>query len=132
MEIKEFAVNDTIASGRITNNKTVKADPQSPQIYHCDKCGSTNVTLATAWCNYCDTHTTLSAHNQFMEQIESWWKDDATGEDYEVITGLDDNDFSPENDGKEFTDACNAIWNAKSDEEKIENWKTITHREEYE
>lgn len=105
--------------------------PQSPQTYHCDKCGSTDVT-PTAWCNYCGTHTTLVEHNEFMEQIESWWKDGITGEDYEVITGLDESDFNPENDSKEFTDACNAIWNTKSDEEKIETWKTITHREEYE
>lgn len=105
--------------------------PQSPQTYHCDKCGSTDVT-PTAWCNYCGTHTTLVEHNEFMEQIESWWKDGASGEDYEVITGLNEADYNPENDSKEFTDACNAIWNVKSDGEKIEIWKTITHREEYE
>lgn len=95
---------------------------------------ATNVALVTpvAWCNYCGTHTTLTGHSEFMEQIESWWKDGTTGEDYEVITGLNESDFNPENDNKEFTDACNAIWNTKSDEEKIEIWKTITHREEYE
>lgn len=105
--------------------------PQSPQTYHCDKCGSTDVTPA-AWCNYCGAHTTVTGHSEFMEQIESWWKDGASGEDYEVITGLNEADFNPENDSKEFTDACNAIWNVKSDGEKIEIWKTITHREEYE
>lgn len=105
--------------------------PPSPQTYHCDKCGSTDVT-PVAWCNYCGTHTTVTGHSEFMEQIESWWKDGTTGEDYEVITGLNESDFNLENDSKEFIDTCNSIWNAKSDGEKIEIWKTITHREEYE
>lgn len=105
--------------------------PQSPQTYRCDECGSADV-VPVAWCNYCGSRTTVTGHNEFMEQIESWWKDGATREDYEVTTGLNEADFNPENDGKQFTDACNTIWNTKSDEEKIEIWNTITHREEYE
>ena len=47
--------------------------PPSPQTYHCDKCGSTDVTPA-AWCNYCGTHTTLTGHSEKTELREKTTK----------------------------------------------------------
>lgn len=106
-----------------------KVTPIPTPIYHCTQCGSTHVT-PPAWCNNCGKHTTLTEHSEFMQQIEYWWKEGATGEDYEVITGLDEDDFSPDDNGEKFIAACNTVWNAKTAEQKIEIWQTITNRED--
>lgn len=83
------------------------------------------------YCGDCDTHDWLIQESELMQDvIEPWWKIETTKEDMEAITGLNMNNYSPDNDYRPFYDACNVFWDAKTIEEKINIWRTITQKEE--
>lgn len=73
----------------------------------------------------------IQSTESLIDEAEYWWRHGASLKDYEVATGLDEYDFSPANDCKEFIDECYDIWNSKTNAEKIMIWKTINFREEY-
>lgn len=114
--------------------------------YRCDECGSTKVQiigwvrpnndfeysadygdLYNSWCEECGENVTVSMYNSVVEPADDWWNDDATCEDKEVVSGLDDNDFDSE---EKYDEACNAIWAKMSDEEKVAIWIQIRYRHE--
>lgn len=118
-------------------------------IYRCDNCGSTDVRLQ-AWvdpnndnrfigkcdddknniCEDCESpDVKIVAHSEFMKNTVNYWWEQCNDEDREVISGLEERDYGTE---KEYEDACNTIWNAKTDEEKIAIWNQIVNREENE
>lgn len=116
---------------------------------HCDKCGSTNVQIQawvapnrnnefvsdcedykSSWCDDCEQHVLVIPHNELMEDIESWWKQLDNGEDREVITGLVAENYDPANGYQAFDKACDEVWAAKTDDEKIAIWKTLIQRED--
>lgn len=120
-------------------------EPCPPTIYRCCECGSTDVQIKAwvdpnnsnkyisetedtgdNWCDSCEQHPRVIPHTELMKDIDLWWEQ-CDGEDIEVITGLDDNDFESE---EEYDIACQACWNEKTNDQKIEIWRTITKREE--
>lgn len=133
------------------NQKLMIVDDDTPatetsEVLRCEECGSTEVQIQawvdpnqnnkfisdceddkSSWCDDCETHVRAVPHSEFMEDVINYWWKQCNGEDREVVTGLDDNDFCSDED---YQCACDAIWNAKNDEEKIAIWHTITHREE--
>ena len=114
--------------------------------YRCDECGSTNVQIQAwvrpnqnhqyvsdcedleySWCDDCHFGVEVTAYNSVVEPADNWWNDEATGEDKEVVSGLNDSDFDSE---EKYNEACNAIWEQKSDEEKVAIWIQIRYRHE--
>lgn len=123
-------------------------DQQTQDVYYCEECGSTKVQIqvwvdpnndnqfisdqedyGNSWCDECDTYVKVFPYHEFMDDIVDFWWEQCDGEDREVVSGLDENNFVSE---QEYNDACNSIWNGKTDEEKIAIWHQITHREENE
>lgn len=115
---------------------------------HCNKCGSTNVQTQSwvapnknneligdcedyksSWCDECGRNVLVIPHSELMEDIELWWKQLENGEDREVITGLQTEDYDPANDCQAFDVTCDEAWSAKTNDEKIFIWKTLTQRE---
>ena len=114
--------------------------------YRCDECGSTNVQIQAwvrpnqnhqsvsdcedreySWCADCHFGVEVTAYNSVVEPADNWWNDEATGEDKEVVSGLNDSDFDSE---EKYNEACNAIWEQTSDEEKVALWIQIRYRHE--
>ena len=126
------------------------------KIVRCTKCGSTDIEVAlrinqkehdltkplplpddmididSCSCNYCGnsednfiSEDNMDSNANYIELINDWWKY-RDGEDLEVITGLESDNFESD---EAYTKACNAIWEAKTDEQKIEIYQTIQYRE---
>lgn len=129
---------------KIVEDETSKGNP--PEILRCEECGSTNVQMQgwvdpnngyqyigdceddkSNWCDECESHVRIVPHNEFMENTVNYWWEQCDGEDREIVSGLDDSDFSTD---QQYNDACNTIWNTKTDEEKIAIWNHIVNREE--
>lgn len=114
--------------------------------YRCDECGSTDVQiqawvkpnsnneyagdcedLKSSWCDHCEQNVSVSLYDSFVAPADEWWDDEASGEDKEVVSGLSEDDFDSE---EKYKESCDAVWNQKSDNEKIEIWIHITKRDE--
>ena len=114
--------------------------------YRCDECGSTHVQiqawvkpnnnfeyagdcedLDNSWCEQCEQNVSVTLYNSYVEPADDWWNDQASGEDREVVSGLNEEDFNSE---EKYNEACNAIWGQKSDEEKVEIWIQIHYSHE--
>lgn len=120
-------------------------EPCSRESFHCSECGSTNVQIQAwvdpnnnnsfvnsddeeGWCDSCEQHFKIIPRSELMKDIEYWWEHLDNGEDREVITGLVTEDYDPANDYQAFDEACDEVWSAKTDDEKIEIWQTLTQR----
>ena len=121
-----------------------------PETFHCEQCGSTDV-MSKSWvlpnqenepvkdgvededgyCNECSQNSTIVTRSKLMEDVNHWWKQ-TSFEDMEIITGLNETDFDSADGSQEFVDACEAIWNAKTEEERIEIWRITRHLGIYE
>lgn len=123
------------------NQKLIIVDDEQtddePETFHCELCGSTDV-MSKSWvlpnkddepvndgiedgdgyCNECNQNSTIVTRSKLMEDVNSWWNE-ASFEDMEIITGLNESDFDPADGSQAFVDACEAIWYAKSEEERI-------------
>lgn len=121
-------------------------EPEIKTTFHCSKCGSTSIQKQAwvdpnnnnsfincddeeGWCSSCEQHLKIIPHSELMKDLESWWQHIDNGEDREVITGLVTGDYDTSNDYQAFDEACNAIWAVKTDDQKVEIWRTLTHRE---
>lgn len=110
-------------------------------VYRCEECGSANV-LLQAWvdpnnnnrfirkcddyrnncCEHCASDVEVVPHDELIENtVNAWWKQ-CDSKNREVVSGLNESDFSTE---QEYENTCDAIWNAKTDEEKITIWNQI-------
>lgn len=136
------------------NQKLVIVDEKAPannepQTFHCEECGSTDVMSKSwvlpnqkdkpvkdgiededGWCNECNQNSTIIPRSELMEVVDYWWKHLDNGEDKEVITGLEAENYDPANNYQAFDTACDEVWAAKTDEEKISIWQTLTQRED--
>lgn len=110
--------------------------------YRCCQCGSTHVKLRAwlypnlgnkydgdcedlrgdeDWCDHCDGYTHIRRTSYMLDDAIAWWQ----GMDFkgmERITGLRQADFSARDGYQGFVHACNALWHALSDEQKINLW----------
>lgn len=83
----------------------------------------------SSWCDGCESNVKVIPHKEFMaDVVDYWWKHLDNGEDKEVITGLDTEDYDPANNYQAFDTACDEVWASKTDEQKIAIWETITQR----
>lgn len=76
-------------------------------------------------CRHCGEETLFVTTSELMADIEDWFENDLEPDDPEVISGLNFGDFASE---EEYDAACKKLWDARSVEEKIEIWRTLTHR----
>lgn len=112
-------------------------------VYRCDECGSTDVQIKgwvkpnednqyvndceeydRCWCEKCQTTVSVTPYNTSVEIADEWWAQ-CSGEDREIVSSLDESNFSTE---QEDENTCDAIWNSKTDEEKIIIWNQIVNR----
>nr|DAT18249.1 MAG TPA: FdhE-like protein [Caudoviricetes sp.] len=112
-------------------------------LWRCSECGSKDVLhkhwinpntrqipsaddlcLSECECNYCDDNTVQMPHSMLLRIIDDWFTNHLDADDPEVISGLEIEDFASE---EEFDAACQRLWDARSDEEKIEIWKRLTY-----
>lgn len=124
-------------------------------VVKCKKCGSADVeirafvnpnteevsslnniaTLITerddCWCKDCDDYADLiieesaDSNAKLIEEIQEWWEQ-TDDEDREVVSGLNSSDFSY---NELFQAQCETIWSEKTDEQKIEIFRTIQYRD---
>lgn len=120
---------------------------ERPESWHCSSCGSTNL-KRLIWadpnnnykfiaedesinyrsvCRHCGAETLFVKHSELMADIDYWFENDLGPDDPEVISGLNFEDFATED---EYDAACKKLWDARSAEEKIEIWNTLTNRSE--
>lgn len=78
-------------------------------------------------CRHCEDETLFVKHSELMADIEDWFENHLQPDDPEVISGLEYGDFASE---EEYDAACKKLWDARSAEEKIEIWRTLTNRSE--
>lgn len=76
------------------------------------------------WCNDCEEHTHQVLENELINTIDYWFENDLKPGDPEVISGLDPNDYTTE---EEYDTACMELWRARCNEGKIFIWKTLTY-----
>lgn len=119
------------------------SDSDNIDLLRCEECGSLNVEVKTSadanagtpaagddyyeeLCLECENKS-LVRHSELMGTINNWFTNELEPDDAEVISGLEEDNFDS---GEEFDAACNELWDARSDEAKIEIWKAITNRQE--
>ena len=121
----------------------------------CKKCGSANVEVR-AWVNpnteevssLSDIHTIISEQDDYwckeceesveliiedskesntnlLADIDFWWQH-TDDEDREVVSGLDSDNFS---NNEQFQAQCEIIWSTKTEDQKIEIYRTINYRD---
>lgn len=108
--------------------------------YCCTECGSTDVEIKVwskvneggryggdceefdrSFCNDCNSHVRVQPTSSLLESAEQWWQENDFRQ-LEKLTGLRQDDFSPEDGYQEFVDACNDWWRKLSPQEKITTW----------
>lgn len=77
-------------------------------------------------CIHCE-HKSIIRQSELIRNIDDWFENHLQPDDPEVISGLDYGDFASE---EEYDAACKKLWDARSVEEKIEVWRTLTNRSE--
>ena len=83
------------------------------------------------WCKDCDDYADLiiedskESNAKLLEEIGEWWEQ-TDDEDREIVSGLNNNSFSY---NELFQAQCDTIWSAKSDDQKIEIYRTIKYRD---
>lgn len=137
------------------NQKLIITDDDAPEKetsedLRCEECGSTKVQIQawvdpnqnnkfiddcedykSSWCDGCESHVRAVPHGEFMEDVINHWWNETSFEDMEIITGLKESDFDPTDGSQAFVDACEAIWCAMPETERIEIWRKTRHLEVY-
>ena len=139
---KELPVEHKITLWRQLRNKN------GSETLYCAECGSADVEVM-AWvkvnegkmfstdiggnndeesnyCESCGKHPRLLTRTELMEQIQSWWEG-ADSNTWEKITGISISRF----DGGEipaYESACQASWDALTDDEKIATWRKYNYQ----
>ena len=85
----------------------------------CKDCGETSELIIEA---------SKESNANLLDEIESLW-DDCEPDNMEIITGLRQEDIPAYICRKAYEDACNKLWNSKTDEEKIAIYRTIRYGE---
>lgn len=78
-------------------------------------------------CSHCDNKSIIR-QSELIRTIDDWFENHLQPDDPEVISGLNYGGFTSE---EEYDAACKKRWNARSVEEKIFIWNTLTNRESY-
>ena len=77
-------------------------------------------------CSHCECESIIR-QSELIRNIDDWFENHLQPDDPEVISGLDYGDFTSE---EEYDAACKKLWDARSVEEKIFIWNTLTNRSE--
>lgn len=78
------------------------------------------------YCQSCGGYSRLLTHTELMEHIQSWWEG-TDSDTREKITGISISRF----DGGEipaYESACQASWDALTDDEKIATWQKCNYQ----
>lgn len=113
-----------------------------PEIIVCEECGSRDIqqqawidpnsavyiSVMTSdrsanWCEQCEEHVWFCTRYEFRQTMQAWWNS-LSFTQRERITGLQREDFSPDDDGdRDFLAACNDRWCLLDYEQQRKVWK---------
>lgn len=77
-------------------------------------------------CSHCE-HNVIIHQSKLIRNIDDWFENHLQSDDPEVISGLDYGDFASE---EAYDAACKKSWDARSANEKIVIWRTLTNQTE--
>ncbi|RHH14417.1 hypothetical protein DW228_06345 [Bacteroides fragilis] len=106
-----------------SQEETTKSESPSTEQCCCEK----DTSLSTQRQTLNSTNYVHCIDIDLMEEVEKWWTHNTSNEDLEIITGLNEGNYS---DNSNFLKACYDFWESKTSKEKIGHWKYITQRPE--
>jgi hypothetical protein len=113
--------------------EVVDSPDEEPDPWRCAECGSLDVEFTDSgcmgdrnayWCHNCEEHTHQVLESELMkETVEDWFANHLQPDDDEVISGLKRGDYASD---EEYVAACKEMWDAKTNQEKIDIWHELT------